>query len=407
MRKLALLSLLLAFASLIAAVVWYAQLADQLPLDGAGLPALTASLAAALGASLIAWGARFLRDSLQAGRYRWQQWLRNKLQVESGQRLHEADWLVWTLDASLLLTLPLLVMHFWGLTEVALDLLQTLSSKGFKLGNSSIVPAQILLGVVLFAALLTFTRWLRQRLERRWLLRTQMDLGTRTAVATIFGYATFVLALLLGLSIAGVELTNLAVVAGALSVGIGFGLQNIVNNFVSGLILLFERPIRVGDYVSVGDVTGYVRRISIRSTEIETGDRVSVIVPNSNLIANPVKNWMLRDRYGRISIAVGVVHGSDLELVKKLLLDCAAAHKDTIKPGHPFILGPAVLFTSFGEAGLNFQLAVSIQDVDQRGGVISDLNFAIERSFREHGVQMPVAQRVWLQSSEQTSSESA
>ncbi len=392
MRRLAILSLLLALATAASAVLWYAQRSGQLELN-LRLQPLTLSLAALLAASLLTWATHALIEGLHAGRYRWQQWLRAKLQVTPGKRLHEADWLAWSLYATLLLGLPLVVLHFWGLTEIALDLLSKLSHRGFQVGETNIVPGKILLGVVFFSALLSLTRWLKRRLERKWLVRTPMEHGTRTAVATIFGYATFILAVLIGLSVAGVQLTNLAVVAGALSVGIGFGLQNIVNNFVSGLILLFERPIRVGDLISVGEVSGYVRRISIRSTEIETGERMSVIVPNSALISGVVSNWTLRDRYGRVSLPISVAYGSDTELVQKLLLEAVTAHAEAIKPGHPFVPGPAVLFLGFANSALNFQLNVFVQDADKRGQVASDLNFAVDRAFRTHGVQMPFLQR--------------
>ncbi|MGH8528535.1 MAG: mechanosensitive ion channel family protein [Nevskiales bacterium] len=392
MRGLAVVSLLLTLLTVGSALLWYAQHSGLAELN-LRLGPLTFSLATLLAGSLMAWATHALTDSLHTGRYRWQQWLRAKLQVAPGKRLHEVDWLAWTLDATLLLGLPLLVLHFWGLTEIALDLLGKLSSRGFELGEVNIVPGKILLGVVFFSALLSLTRWIKRQLERKWLLRTPMEHGTRTAVSTIFGYATFILAVLIGLSVAGVQLTNLAVVAGALSVGIGFGLQNVVNNFVSGLILLFERPIRVGDLISVNEVSGYVRRISIRSTEIETGERMSVIVPNSALISGIVSNWTLRDRYGRVSLPISVAYGSDTELVQKLLLDAVAAHPDAIKPGHPFVPGPAVLFVGFANSALNFQLNVFVQDADKRGQVASDLNFAIDRAFRAQGVEMPFLQR--------------
>ena len=141
--------------------------------------------------------------------------------------------------------------------------------------------------------------WVRSRLRRRWLTRTTMDRGAREATVTIIGYVGVALAFVIALAVAGFEFTNLAIIAGALSVGIGFGLQAIVNNFVSGLILLFERPIKTGDWIVVGNTEGYVKRISIRSTMIQTFDRADVIVPNSDLIANQVTNWMLYDPRGR------------------------------------------------------------------------------------------------------------
>ena len=199
-------------------------------------------------------------------------------------------------------------------------------------------------------------------------------------------------AALIALSIAGVTFQNLAIIAGALSVGIGFGLQNIVNNFVSGLILLFERPIRTGDWIVVGGVEGHVRRISIRSTQIETFDHADVIVPNSDLISGNVTNWMLRDNYGRVRIPVGVAYGSDTQRVKEILLRVAREHPLVVSNSR-VVSDPYVLFLSFGDSSLNFELRAHVRHVDRRLTVLSDLNFAIDDAFREAGVEIPFPQR--------------
>jgi small-conductance mechanosensitive channel len=176
-----------------------------------------------------------------------------------------------------------------------------------------------------------------------------------------------------------------------LSVGIGFGLQAIVNNFVSGLILLFERPIKTGDWIIVGNTEGYVKRISIRSTMIQTFDRADVIVPNSDLIANQVTNWMLYDPRGRIRVPVSVAYGSDTEKVRELLLEIANTHPEVITDGTSPT--PRVLFLQFGDSSLNFELRCHIRNIDMRRIVMSDINFAIDKAFREHGVEIPFPQR--------------
>jgi len=209
---------------------------------------------------------------------------------------------------------------------------------------------------------------------------------------TMSGYGLMIAAGLIALAIAGVTFQNLALIAGALSVGIGFGLQNIVNNFVSGLILLFERPIRTGDWIIVNNIEGYVRRISIRSTQIQTFDRADVIVPNSDLISNSVTNLMLRDRFGRLRVPVGVAYGSDTQRVKESLLEVARAHPQVVQ-GSSIVADPYVLFLSFGDSALNFELRAFVRDVGQRLTVLSDLNFAIDAAFREAGIEIPFPQR--------------
>ena len=228
-------------------------------------------------------------------------------------------------------------------------------------------------------------------MESQWLKMTTMGQGARDAVVTITGYIMFLLALLAGMSAAGFDFGNIAIIAGALSVGIGFGLQNIVNNFVSGLILLFERPVRKGDWIVVNGTEGVVKDIQIRSTRIETFDRADVIVPNSELISNQVTNWVLSSSSGRAIVPVGVAYGTDTEKVRDVLLKVAEENDDVAKTN--YLPEPRVLFREFGDSSLNFELRVFLLNVDSRLSVISDLNFAIDKAFREAGIEIPFPQR--------------
>ena len=327
-----------------------------------------------------------LARGLNDGRYPWQQRLRARLGIPADKKFHEIKWLLLTAHFFLWQFVAYLLMHAWGWHDESEELLRTLFSKGFMLGGVRIVIGKLLAGVLMFVALFTFTRWLRRKLERDWLVRAGVEPSTRDPVATLFGYITFIIAVLVGLSYAGLDLSKLAIVAGALSVGIGFGLQNIVSNFVSGLILLFERPIRTGDFINVSGSEGIVRKMRIRATEIETGDRETIIMPNSNLLSNPVRNRSLRTRMGRVVLNVGVAYGSDPELVRKVLKEVAAKH--------PAIRGEgAVLFTNFGASSLDFELSAPIIDSDAKGGVASDLRFAIVAAFAKAGIEMPFPQQ--------------
>ena len=196
------------------------------------------------------------------------------------------------------------------------------------------------------------------------------------------------------------ELANLALIAGALSVGIGFGLQNVVNNFVSGIVLLFERPIKTGDWIIVGGTQGYVKQIKLRSTLIQTFDRADVIVPNAEIIASQVTNWMLEDSVGRIKVPVRVAYGTDPRKVEQILLDIALDHSMVVSKSAT-IDPPKVIFLEFGESALNFELRCFISDIDYHMGVISEINFSIVEVFSKAGIEIPFPQTdVHIKSSE-------
>ena len=205
--------------------------------------------------------------------------------------------------ALVLVALPLLMLQ-WGFAGADIRDWAKALFFGFEVGQFRISLMRILFGIVLFIALLFLTRMIQHWLRERVLAQSRMDAGVANSVELAVGYTGIGLAALMSVSYAGFDVTNLAIVAGALSVGIGFGLQSIVNNFVSGLILLAERPIKVGDWIVVGDQQGNVRRISVRSTEIETFDRASLIVPNSELISGRVLNWTHRNMLGRVVLKI-------------------------------------------------------------------------------------------------------
>ncbi len=332
-----------------------------------------------------------LLDSLDQGRGSWQHRLRARLDLKPGQRVPGLIWLRLTLSIMLWALSAFFILKVWNISDAVMQQIYLYVTEGFTVGSLHVVPTKILFAILLFIALLYLSNWMKQRFDRNWLSRTGMERGAREAMTTMLGYLGTAVALLIALSVGGLDLSNLAIIAGALSVGIGFGLQNIVNNFVSGLILLFERPIRTGDWIVVGQTEGYVQRISIRSTTIKTFDRADVIVPNSDLIAGQVTNWMLREQSGRLRVPVSVAYGSDTAQVKQLLLDIADQHGDVITNG--WQPEPYVLFIAFGESSLDFELRCFITNIDRRLRVISDLNFAIDAAFREHQIEIPFPQR--------------
>ncbi|MDH4107506.1 MAG: mechanosensitive ion channel [Gammaproteobacteria bacterium] len=283
------------------------------------------------------------------------------------------------------------LIYVWDESGTTIDRLVDLVILGGTVGNLRLIPAQIIGGVLVFAGLLVLIGWLKRWIDRRWLQHIVAERGAREALITLFGYVGFVIALLIGLTQAGVDLSGIAIVSGALALGIGFGMQEIANNFVSGLILLFERPIRSGDFVTVGDTEGFVRRISIRATEIETLDNQNVMVPNSELVSGRVTNWVLHDTQGRIRLFVGVAYGSDVEKVRNILERIANEHPEVITDGRA--PAPRALFMGFGDSSLDFELRCRVNRIDRRFTVMSDMNFAINAGFRAENIEIPFPQR--------------
>ena len=291
-------------------------------------------------------------------------------------------------DISVILLGMPLILALWTITWVDFSSLATQAFFGFKVGSVFIEPSKVFLAVIILIIGIIVIRVLSLWLNRRILGRSNIEAGVQNSIATGVRYTGILLVAGFALSAAGLDFSKLAIVAGALSVGIGFGLQSVVSNFVSGLILLAERPIRIGDWIEVGAGEGEVKKINVRSTEIQTFDRCSVIVPNSSLISDPVKNWSHGSPVGRIKINVGVGYDSAPEIVQEVLLKCAMAH-ETVIASPP----PRVIFMDFGASSLDFQLRVFLSDIAWCTSVASDLRFAIFRELKAAGIEIPFPQR--------------
>ncbi len=248
---------------------------------------------------------------------------------------------------------------------------------GFKIGEVTISLSSIAISLAIFGVVWALARGLQNWLEAKFLPKTRLDSGLRNSLSTSVGYIGVLSGIALSLGNLGLNFEKLALVAGALSVGIGLGLQSIVNNFVSGLILLWERAIRVGDWVVVGDEQGYVRRINVRSTEIETFDRAMMIVPNSNLMSGVVKNWVRNGNVGRIKISIAVMASVDPDRVRTVLLESAAAPELVMKTP-----SPQALFVAIADNALKFDLVCFVSDVESSMRVRSELNFEILKRLR-------------------------
>ena len=294
-------------------------------------------------------------------------------------------------DLVLWLGLVIYLIYVWDQSGTRLSSLFDRITLGITVGNITVRPLPVIGAILIFVAILILIGWMKRWIDRRWLQQMNMERGAREALITLFGYVGFIIAVVIALAQAEVDLFGLTVVSGALAFGIGFGMQEIANNFVSGLILLFERPIRAGDFVTVGEIEGFVRSIRIRATEIETLDNQNVLVPNSELVSGRVTNWVLRDTQGRLRLSVGVAYGSDVEKVRDILESVACEHSEVITDGRA--PAPRALFMGFGDSSLDFELRVRIHRIDRRFSVQSDINFAIDNAFREAGISIPFPQR--------------
>ena len=273
------------------------------------------------------------------------------------------------------------------------ETLQTIKQFCVKVWNtelfSSVTIGSILLLLILFASVIIIERIVQKQLIRRFLSRTKLQPSLQFGLSRIIGYTLIAVGFYVAFQLVGVDLSSLAIIAASLGVGIGFGLQNIINNLVSGIIILAERPISIGDRIEVAGVAGRVTKIQLRSTTVVTNDNITMIVPNADFISNTVTNWSHGDPKVRIRVPVGVAYGSDLKLLQQLLLEAAAEHPKALRDPTP-----VVLFTEFGDSSLNFELGVWTQEMTATPiHFTSEMNFIIDQKLRENDIEIPFPQR--------------
>lgn len=319
----------------------------------------------------------FMRNNWVRGRQ-----LTMRLGISTADRLKTLAHIVILVNAGLFL----LVM--WGVYNDVDEATTSLLSLEYTIGEFSIsVFMLVMLALVLY--LTSLTSWLLQGLvDAHYMTPRKMDFGVKNAIKKLLHYALFTIGFFIAVSMAGLELQKLTIIAGALSVGIGFGLQNIVNNFVSGLILLFERPVKEGDTINIDDQWGTITKIGLRSTVFETLDRSEIIVPNSELVSQKVVNWTFTTNVSRVVLTVGVAYGSPLEKVLEILQRVAKEHPDVLEDPQS-----SAIFTGFGDSSIDFELRAWISDISKRLKVKSELGQAVDRYFREESITIPFPQR--------------
>jgi small-conductance mechanosensitive channel len=278
------------------------------------------------------------------------------------------------------------MLKFYSLLE---RIGQTMNIELFKLGSSTLTIKTIILLLVSLFLLFFISGRVKSLLKNRIFPRYKIDVGIGEAISTLARYVIIIIGLVIIFQTTGIDLSALGLLVGALGVGIGFGLQNITNNFISGIIILFERPIKLGDRIEVDGLTGNVVKISARATTIITNDNIAVIVPNSDFINKQVINWSHNNRNIRINIPVSVSYKEDPHIIEKLLISIAKSHPGTLDNPPPY-----VRFNEFGESSLNFLLQIWTSEYIDRPSIIkSEIYFEVFKKFKENNIEIPFPQR--------------
>lgn len=310
-------------------------------------------------------------------------WIRRVFGMAPDAPIHGPFLIIVLVDLVLLAALAVILPVVWGADPDDIEDKARRLMEGFSIGQHRISPIDIVIALALFVAAIAVVRVARRALRDRFLPSLNMQDDIRLTIDSMVSYVGFVVALLMAISALGIDFTNLALIVGALSVGIGLGLQNLANNTISGVVLLLERPIKVGDRVIVGKHEGVVRRINVRATEVETGQRAMVIVPNSEFLQSAVVNWTYADNVGRIDLPITVVHGSDPEKVEAILRQAAE--------DNPHIGGvprPVVMFKTITTLGLDFELRAHVDNVANTVTAQNTLNRAIITGLAEAGIDL-------------------
>ncbi len=333
---------------------------------------------------------RKVASDLMAAATSSQSWITSREQGEEEQTdwARGRFWLSLLLDIALIAFGALIEAFLWGADWQDIRAILVQAVTGVTIGELKLSIGDIATAAGILFLGVAATRGLQSAFAKQILPQTRLDQGLQNSIRIGIGYLGMTLAAVFAISALGLNLSNLALVAGALSVGIGFGLQSVVNNFVSGLVLLVERPIKIGDWISVGDVQGFVRRISVRATQVETFDKATVFIPNSELTSKSLTNLSHPDTTGRVVINIGVAYGSDLAAVRDLLLDIARKNQSILT--YP---APLAVLSGFGDSAVNFQLIGYLANVANVYVVTSDLCLEIDAAFRKAGVEIPFPQR--------------
>lgn len=329
---------------------------------------------------------RFCRGGVDA--FVQMEWIKNRHFMQVLELVEVTKKLKTLLQVIIVVNAGFLMTVIWMLYDDMAQSREALMSFEYTFGDFSISIKMVVM-VVIVLYLTTIISWIIQAfVDSQIMTPKKMDVGVKESLKRLTHYGLFTIGFLAAVSMAGLDLQKFTILAGALGVGIGFGLQNIVNNFVSGLILLFERPVKVGDVINIDQDWGTIKRIGLRSTVFETFDRAEIILPNADLIANKVTNWTFSSKIVRVNLPVGVAYGSPLEKVLEVLKRAAREHSEVFN--YP---EPDSIFEGFGNSSIDFNLRFWIHSIEDRMKVRSEVAVIIDRLFREEGIEIPFPQR--------------